>query len=103
MALATGRGRGWEPRPRLASLGCAGLWKPVWQRPEPFEAFCGCWLLLPPSLFQRLLSEPRQEASGTPPNPAGLGNRGALEGTLGGQSCGRGSWAGAGVSGSPPA
>lgn len=49
-----------------ALLGCA---RPVWQRPEPFEAFCGCWLLLPHSLFQPftlspdrkpLLPQPRQ-------------------------------------------
>lgn len=49
-----------------AVLGCA---KPVWQRPEPFEAFCGCWLLLPHSLFQPFYSQPRQEIPGFPPTP----------------------------------
>lgn len=52
-----------------ARAGCSGLWEPIWQRPEPFEAFCGCWLFLPPSPFQRLLSEPRQETSGSTPSP----------------------------------
>lgn len=66
-----GGGGAGSPGPGLAALGCAGLWEPIWQRPEPFEAFCGCWLFLPPSPFQRLLSEPRQETSGTtlPPHP----------------------------------
>lgn len=59
-----------------AVLGCV---KPIWQRPEAFEAFCGCWLLLPHSLFQPFHSKPRQETPGLPPtSQAGLANRGAL-------------------------
>lgn len=49
-----------------AALGCV---KPVWQRPEPFEAFCGCWLLLPHSLFQSFHSQPRQETPSSPIPP----------------------------------
>lgn len=52
--------------PGRAVLGCA---KPVWQRPEPFEGLCGCWLLLPHSLFQPFHSQPRQETSGSPHRP----------------------------------
>lgn len=78
MVLATGWGQGLHA---LAG-GWAGLCKPVWQKPEPFEAFCGFWLLLPCSLFQPFHSQPRQETSASPPSPhnpqAGLGNRGTL-------------------------
>lgn len=47
-----------------AVLGCV---KPVWQRPEGFEAFCGCSLLPPHSFFQPFHSQPRQEIPGLLP------------------------------------
>lgn len=64
-----------------AVLGCA---KPVWQRPEPFEAFCGCWLLLPHSLFQPFHSQPRQETPSCLSLPGRFGKqRSSLGDTLG--------------------
>lgn len=106
MALAAGRGRGREPRPRWAAPG----FSPLGRGPSPLKPFvaAGCSFLLP-SFSAFSLSPDRKPlatpptSGNPPPHPAGLRNRGALEGTLGGQSCGRGSWEGAGVSGSPPA
>lgn len=63
-----------------AVLGCA---KPVWQRPEPFEAFCGFWLLLPHSLFQPCYSQPRQEIPSFPPPPPLPGRFGKQRSSLG--------------------
>lgn len=49
MALAAGQRKGREPWPDSLRLCAASL-----ARPELFEAFCGCWLLLPPSLLSAL-------------------------------------------------
>lgn len=66
-----------------AALGCV---EPVWQRPEPFEGFCGCWLLLPHSLFQPFHSQPRQETPGSPVPPGSFGKQRSSFGDTLGQS-----------------
>lgn len=70
--------KGREPWPDSLRL-CAGSLA----RPELFEAFCGCWLLLPPSLLSVLsLSSPDRKPCSDPASPpqAGLGKSGTLQG-----------------------
>ena len=65
-----GLGRRMGAVPGALAQAPLGSERPVWQRPEPFETFCGCWLLL-------THSQPRQETSAppTPHNPGKFGQQ----------------------------
>lgn len=73
---------------RMNGLGCRvgavpgalaqaplGSERPVWQRPEPFETFCGCWLLLTHSLFQPFTLSPDRKPLLPLHNPGWFGQQ----------------------------
>ena len=77
-----GLGRRMGAVPGALAQAPLGSERPVWQRPEPFETFCGCWLLLTHSLFQPFTLSPDRKPLLPPPptTQASLGNRGSLLG-----------------------